>query len=160
MHPRRASSCLARQRRPVLQVQQIGGTRVRNRIEQTEDLAEEKRHKTLNNLFDLVHSGFAYAGRNVGAAVGMEDVRPAGQLHNERNEVQHRRDAGVQALGQDPVDGDVQHLADAQQIDERPQQRGNERGDDHEQEPVRGGEVGGRGERHAEDAENLRKTKI
>lgn len=81
--------------------------------------------------------------------------RPGGQLHDHRNEVKQSRDAGVDELCQNPVDGEVQHLTNAQQIDERPQQRGNERGDGHEEEPVRGANVRGRRERHADDAENL-----
>lgn len=69
--------------------------------------------------------------------------RPGGQLHDERNEVQQRGDGAVQELGENPVDGQIEHLTDAEQIDEHPQQRRNERGDDDEEEPVRGTEMGG-----------------
>ena len=55
-----------------------------------------------------------------------------------------------------PVDGQVEDLADAEQVHERPEQRRDEEGDDHEQEEVGATDQGGRRARHTDDAENLR----
>ena len=56
---------------------------------------------------------------------------------------------------QDPVDGQIQHLADAQQVHEAPEDGRDERGDHDEQEPVGSAEQGRGRARHADDAKDL-----
>lgn len=56
---------------------------------------------------------------------------------------------------QDPVDGQIQHLADAQQVHEAPEDGRDERGDHDEQEPVGSAEQGRGRAGHADDAKQL-----
>lgn len=56
---------------------------------------------------------------------------------------------------QNPVDGQIQHLPNAEQIDEAPEDGGDERGNDDKQEPVGAADLGGGRAGHADDAEYL-----
>lgn len=114
----------------MLHVQEVRARRVRQEVEQTK-----------------------HSRSNVGTPAVTDDAGPGGQLHDERDKVQERRNAGVQQLRQDPVDGQIQHLADPEQVHEAPEDGRDERGDHDEQEPVGSAEQGRRRARHADDAE-------
>lgn len=60
---------------------------------------------------------------------------------------------------EDPVDGQVEYLADTKQINERPQKGSDEGGDDDEQEEVSATDEGWRRARHADDSENLHRLR-
>lgn len=115
----------------MLHVQEVGARRVRQKVEQTK-----------------------HPSSNIGTSSVADDVRPRCQLHNERNKVQERRKPGVEQFRQDPVDGQIQHFSDAQQVHEAPQDGCDERGDHDEQEPVGSAEQGWRRTGHADDAED------
>lgn len=59
--------------------------------------------------------------------------------------------------GEDPVDGQCEHLPNAQQVDECPEEGGDERCDHDEEEKVCGSEECGRGCGHADDSKDLEK---
>lgn len=73
---------------------------------------------------------------NVRTPCVADDVGPCGKLHDESDEIQERRNTSVEQLRQNPVDRQIQHLPDTEQIDETPKDGCDERCDDHEQEPV------------------------
>lgn len=54
-----------------------------------------------------------------------------------------------------PVDGQFERLPDGQEVDEDPDEGGDEADDGDEQKPVRAGQKDGRGAGHAHDAEHL-----
>lgn len=103
----------------MLYIQEVGACRVRQKVEQSK-----------------------HPRSNVGTSSVTDDVGPRGQLHDERDKVQERRDASVKQFRQDPVDGQIQHLADAQQVYEAPEDGRDERGNHDEQEPVGSAEQG------------------
>lgn len=115
----------------VLHVQEVGTRRVRQKVEQSK-----------------------HPGSNIGTSSVTDDIRPRGELHDERNKVQQRRKPGVEQFRQDPIDGKIQHFSDAQQVHEAPQDSRDERGDHDEQEPVGSSEQGWGRASHADDAED------
>lgn len=115
----------------MLHVQEVSARGIRQKVEQTK-----------------------HPRGNVGTSAVTDDVGPRGQLHDERDKVQKRCETSVDKFRQDPVDGQIQHLTDAQQVHEAPQDGRNERGDHDEQEPVGSTEQCRGGAGHADDAKD------
>jgi len=81
-------------------------------------------------------------------------IENAGELNNDSNEIEEGGNARVQQLREQPVYGECDGLLQVEQIDETPQQRGDEGGHYHEQEPVCAAGPRRRRTGHADDAES------